>query len=93
MPSRFLTAPPASRRRPPRWRAFAILIAALALLASACGDDSDVVIVAITRTAVREVLAPTLRGSPAFERWSRPGAFDPAARAAEAVAAVVTPPS
>ncbi len=50
-------------------------------------------IVAITRTAVREVLAPTLRGSPAFERWSRPGAFDPAARAAEAVAAVVTPPS
>jgi hypothetical protein len=50
MPSRFQTPPPASRRRPPRWRAFAILIAVLALLASACGDDSDVVIVAITRT-------------------------------------------
>ena len=49
-------------------------------------------IVAIARNAVREVLAPALKGSPAFERWSRPGAFDPAARAAETVAALVAPP-
>ena len=50
-------------------------------------------IVAIARAAVRDALAPALRGSPAFERWSRPGPFDPAARAAETVAAIVTPPS
>jgi len=49
-------------------------------------------IVTIARAAVREALAPALKGSPAFERWSRPGVFDAAARAAEAVAALVTPP-
>ena len=63
MPSRFHTSPPASRRRPPRWRAFAILIAVLALLASACGDDSDVVIVAITRTP-EVATTPTGPGTP-----------------------------
>ncbi len=46
-------------------------------------------IVTIAQSAVREALAPALRGTPAFETWSRPGNFDPTAQAAATVAAAL----
>ena len=51
--------------------------------------DTAAEIVAIAETAVRAALAPALRGTSVFEKWSRPGNFDPAAQAAATVTAAL----